>query len=231
MKRSQLWPSGLYRSLCFFLCLSLLIPVDALYFYIDSNSPKCFYEELPKDTLVVGNYKAEQFDANLNGYINHQDLMIHIFVDEVFDNDHRIVSQRGVSSGKFTFIAHEAGDHKICFQPTHATSGGLIIGGQSMGTVKLTLDLAIGESSAIESSDKGKIQGIVQKVKDLNARLQDIRREQVFQREREAEFRDQSEATNARVVRWTLVQLVVLGVTCAWQLSHLRAFFIKQKLT
>ena len=49
--------------------------------------------------------------------------------------------------------------------------------------------------------------------------------------EREAEFRDQSETTNARVVRWTLLQLIVLGVTCAWQLSHLRAFFIKQKLT
>ncbi len=49
--------------------------------------------------------------------------------------------------------------------------------------------------------------------------------------EREAEFRDQSEHTNSRVVRWTLIQLAVLGVTCAWQLSHLRAFFIKQKLT
>jgi hypothetical protein len=49
--------------------------------------------------------------------------------------------------------------------------------------------------------------------------------------EREAEFRDQSEATNAKIVRWTLIQLCVLGVTCAWQLSHLRAFFIKQKLT
>jgi hypothetical protein len=49
--------------------------------------------------------------------------------------------------------------------------------------------------------------------------------------EREAEFRDQSEHTNSRVVRWTLIQLVILGVTCVWQLSHLRAFFIKQKLT
>jgi hypothetical protein len=49
--------------------------------------------------------------------------------------------------------------------------------------------------------------------------------------EREAEFRDQSESTNARVVRWILIQLTVLGVTCAWQLSHLRSFFIKQKLT
>jgi len=68
-------------------------------------------------------------------------------------------------------------------------------------------------------------------VRDLNARLQDVRREQVFQREREMEFRDQSESVNGRVVRWTLIQMAVLGVTCAWQLSYLRAFFIKQKLT
>lgn len=40
----------------------------------------------------------------------------------------------------------------------------------------------IGETSAIESTDKGKVDALVQKVRDLNARLQDIRREQVFQR-------------------------------------------------
>jgi len=91
--------------------------------------------------------------------------------------------------------------------------------------------MVVGATSNIESTDHGKIQDMVSKVRDLQGRLQDIRREQVFQREREAEFRDQSETTNARVVRWTLVQLAVLGVTCAWQLSHLRAFFIKQKLT
>jgi hypothetical protein len=51
-----------------------------------------------------------------------------------------------------------------------------------MGGIKLTLDMAIGETSQIESDDKGKINDIVQKVKDLNGRLQDIRREQVFQR-------------------------------------------------
>lgn len=40
----------------------------------------------------------------------------------------------------------------------------------------------IGETNQIESSDKGKIQDITSRVKDLNARLADIRREQVFQR-------------------------------------------------
>lgn len=48
--------------------------------------------------------------------------------------------------------------------------------------MRLTLDLAIGETSAIESTDKGKLSEIAQKVRDLNGRLQDIRREQVFQR-------------------------------------------------
>ena len=50
------------------------------------------------------------------------------------------------------------------------------------GAIKFTLDLAIGETSSIESTDKGKIDDIVQKVRDLNSRLQDIKREQVFQR-------------------------------------------------
>lgn len=42
--------------------------------------------------------------------------------------------------------------------------------------------MAIGETSKIESDDKGKIETIVGKVKELNGRLVDIRREQVFQR-------------------------------------------------
>jgi len=50
------------------------------------------------------------------------------------------------------------------------------------GAIKFSLDLAIGETSNIESTDKGKLDDIVQKVRDLNGRLQDIKREQVFQR-------------------------------------------------
>ncbi|KAH7356521.1 emp24/gp25L/p24 family/GOLD-domain-containing protein [Rhexocercosporidium sp. MPI-PUGE-AT-0058] len=221
------------RSIIPLLSLSaLLVPVQSLYFYIEGTTPKCFFEELPKDTLVVGHFSAEEFDADRKTWTKHDQLNILITVDEVFDNDHRVVNQKGSASGRFTFSAADSGDHKICFTPSSAAvNNGWLSGLTPLGGVRLTLDLAIGETSQIESTDKGKIQDIVKRVKDLNGRLQDIRREQVFQREREAEFRDQSETTNARVVRWTLVQLVVLGITCAWQLSHLRSFFIKQKLT
>lgn len=156
---------------------------------------------------------------------------IMITVDETFDNDHRIVTQRGSSTGKFTFSAADSGDHRLCFTPTNVPSSrGYLFSGSEAGGIKLELDMAIGATSQIESSDKSKLGEVVQKMKDINARLADIRREQVFQREREMEFRDQSESVNARVVRWTLIQLAVLGVTCAWQLSYLRAFFVKQKL-
>lgn len=66
--------------------------------------------------------------------------------------------------------------------PSVPGGGGWLSGGLPVGGVKLLLDLAIGETSQIESTDKSKILDIVQKVKDLNGRLQDIRREQVFQR-------------------------------------------------
>lgn len=46
------------------------------------------------------------------------------------------------------------------------------------------LDLVIGETNEIESTDKGKLEDIATRVKDLNARLKDVRREQVFQRVR-----------------------------------------------
>ncbi|KAL4944923.1 hypothetical protein BDV06DRAFT_209912 [Aspergillus oleicola] len=225
--------SWLSSTLAVYAILCLSLPVNALYFYVDGRQTRCFYEELPKDTLVVGSYSSEVIDqtSNTGTYAVDPSLKMLITVDEVFDNDHRVVNKRDAHSGRFTFSAADPGNHKICLTPeTNAATGGWL-SGASAGAVRITLDMAIGETSKIESEDKGKMTDLVQRVKDLNSRLQDIRREQVFQREREAEFRDQSEATNSRVVRWTLMQLAVLSVACAWQLSHLRSFFIKQKLT
>lgn len=48
------WPGGLLQLFHILILLSLAIPTNALYFYIEGTTPKCFYEELPKDTMVVG---------------------------------------------------------------------------------------------------------------------------------------------------------------------------------
>jgi p24 family protein alpha len=61
-----------------------LIPVQSLYFYIEGTTPKCFYEELPKDTMVVGHYSAEEFNTDHNAYVKSDWLNIFISVDVRF---------------------------------------------------------------------------------------------------------------------------------------------------
>ena len=162
--------------------LALGTVAQALYFYVDGTAPRCFVEELPKDTLVVGDYKAEEWDDKKKAWASHDGLNIYISVDEIFDKDHRVVSQRGNQEGRFTFTAADPGDHKLCFTPS-STSGRAAWQNtkNKNGGIRLHLDLAIGETSALDSKDN-KIDDIAGRVKDLNARLSDIRREQVFQR-------------------------------------------------
>lgn len=50
--------SWLSSTLAVYAILCLSIPANALYFYVDGRQTRCFYEELPKDTLVVGKYLA-----------------------------------------------------------------------------------------------------------------------------------------------------------------------------
>lgn len=47
-------PSSWLASLTLLTLLSILVPTNALYFYMDGRQSKCFYEDLPKDTLVAG---------------------------------------------------------------------------------------------------------------------------------------------------------------------------------
>ncbi|CEG19368.1 membrane trafficking protein [Ceraceosorus bombacis] len=93
------------------------------------------------------------------------------------------------------------------------------------------LDVVIGESKPDNSSrDRQHIVDLAGRVRMLNDRLRDIRKEQQFQREREADFRDLSELTNSRAIWWSAIQAVVLIATGVWQLRHLTVFFNEKKL-
>lgn len=70
------------RSILPLLSLSaLLVPVQSLYFYIDDARPKCFFEELPRDTLVVGHYSAEVYNDQRRVWEKPDSLQIQITVD------------------------------------------------------------------------------------------------------------------------------------------------------
>ena len=130
------------------------------------------------------------------------------------ESGHSVVRTRGPFDGKFTFTAHEAGDHSICLSPAGASAPNTHI--------KLYIDVVVGSTRPNIEQDRSHVSNLASKIRDLNNKLDEIRREQQYQREREASYRDLSEATNARAVWYSVLQIAVLVATCAWQLRHLR---------
>ncbi|RUS22497.1 emp24/gp25L/p24 family/GOLD-domain-containing protein [Endogone sp. FLAS-F59071] len=195
---------------------------NALYFYLEGSEQKCFIEELPKDTMVISVYKAEEWSDLQNQWIENPTTGIRITIDEL-PQGHRLSNQMGASSGRFTFTSTESGDHAICLSSNNSAWF-------SSARTRLHLDMDIGDPTDATQDHKEALGDLAQRVRDLNTRVHEIRREQAYQREREAEFRDQSESTNSRVVWWTIAQIVVLGVTCLWQMRHLKGFFEAKKL-
>ncbi|KAI9227177.1 MAG: emp24/gp25L/p24 family/GOLD-domain-containing protein [Piptocephalis tieghemiana] len=195
----------------------------SLHFYLHGTKPRCFIEELPKETLVVGHYKAEEWSETMQQYFASPQLGMQITVVEEVSR-HRVVNQKGTSDGDFSFTSAEPGRHTLCF--TTNTTGWF-----SDPIVRLTLDLLIGENGADPTEKKDeKISEMFWSIREINNKLVDAAKEQEYQREREEAFRDESERVNSRAVWYTILQMVVLGCTCAWQLNHLRAFFIAKKL-
>ncbi|CCH40774.1 putative secreted protein [Wickerhamomyces ciferrii] len=209
----------------FFCLLGLLSVANAFYFHVIGGERKCFYKELSQGTLLLGKYNVEVFDTQTNRFIaaDSSQLGLVLDIEEVFDNHHRVVHQKGSPSGEFTFTAIDTGEHRICFQP------------QSQGWLakvrtKIGVEFEIGDIETLDSKKNEHVQSLTGKVKVLNKKILNIRREQELTREREAKFRDESESVNSKAVNWTIIQLLVLGATCVWQINHLRSFFVKQKI-
>ncbi|KAI0343210.1 hypothetical protein BDW22DRAFT_1356814 [Trametopsis cervina] len=203
--------------------LLVAVTTNALHFYLDSNEKRCFLEEIPADTVVEGHYKALEWDERNAKYVENAGLGILVEVDELATG-HNVVKTRGPYDSRFTFTSHESGDHAICLST---------VAGNSWSTtthIRLYLDIVVGSTKPDREHDRSHVSELSAKLRDLNQKLEDIRREQQYQREREANYRDLSETTNSRTVWYSLAQIVVLVLTCAWQLRHLKRFFEDRKM-
>jgi len=205
--------------LCF---LFIASTANALHFYLDANEKRCFIEELPSDTVVEGHYNALEWSEAQQKYVDHPTLGIIVEIEEV-ESGHTVTKTKGPSEGRFTFTSHEAGDHSVCLS-TNYTSW------FSSTHIRLHLDVVVGTTKPDFDHDRGHITELSAKVRDLNMKLEDIRREQQYQREREADFRNLSESTNSRALWYSVIQIGILLGTCFWQLRHLKRFFEDRKM-
>lgn len=133
-------------------------------------------------------------------------------------------SQRSRPDGQFLFSSLDSGEHRLCLTPTYSDN-------RSGKKHRVYVDLAMGASTEyLDVRVTEKVDSLTMQVHGLTQKLQEIRSEQEQIRRKEEDFRDNSESTNSKVVKWFLIQLIVLLSACAYQLRHLKSFFVKQKI-
>jgi p24 family protein alpha len=128
--------------------------------------------------------------------------------------------------GRFVFTSQKAGEHSICISPNSTRWVG------EARQVRMDLRINVGEM-AIDYQEVAKKEHLGElglQLRRINDKIQDIHREQTYQRRREVEFRDTSESTCERVMWWSLFQMGVLVLGGLWSTLHLTAFFRQEKL-
>jgi len=94
------------------------------------------------------------------------------------------------------------------------------------------LDISIGEHAVDygQIAAKEKLNELQLRIRQLLDQIEQITKEQAYQRVREERFRQVSDSTNARVLWWSLGQTVILIFMGIWQMRHLKSFFEAKKL-
>jgi orotidine-5'-phosphate decarboxylase len=196
----------------------------ALYFHIGETEKKCFIEELPDETMVVGNYKVQAYDHNAKDYMPvSPGIGMHVEVTD--PEDKVILSRMYAAEGRFTFTSHSGGDHVICLNSNSSAWF-------SSGQLRVHLDINVGEHAVDyqQVQAKDKLTELQLRVRQLLDQVEQITKEQNYQRYREERFRQTSESTNQRVLWWSIAQTLILLVTGFWQMQHLKSFFEAKKL-
>ncbi|XP_076250673.1 transmembrane p24 trafficking protein eclair [Rhynchophorus ferrugineus] len=206
-------------------CLMLLIDISsALYFHIAETERKCFIEEIPDETNVIVNYKVELYDPRTGGFMpSSPGIGMHV---EIRDPDDKTILSRVYSSeGKISFTSHNPGEHVICL---YSNSSAWFGGSQ----LRVHLDIQVGEHAINygEVMQKEKLSQLQLRIRQLLDQVEQITKEQNYQRYREDRFRQTSESTNSRVLWWSITQTAVLIAMGAWQMKHLKSFFEAKKL-
>lgn len=207
------------------ICFSaFVLCTNALYFHIGETERKCFIEEIPDLTVVTGKYKLQLYDPKTGGFMDSSPgLGMHV---EVHDPDEKLILSRMYSSeGRFTFTSHTPGEHVVCL---YSNTTKWFSGSQ----LRVHFDILVGEH-AIDYVNVAKAEKLTElqlRVRQLLDQVEQITKEQNYQRYREERFRMTSESTNGRVLWWSIGQLAILVAMGFWQMRHLKSFFEAKKL-
>ncbi|KAL5982492.1 hypothetical protein ACLOJK_016565 [Asimina triloba] len=125
---------------------------------------------------------------------------------------------------QFAFTTTEAGNYLACFwlDPHLHPIGG--------ATINIDWKIGIAAKDWDSVAKKEKIEGVELELRKLEGAVEAIHENLLYLRSREAEMREVSETTNARVAWFSIMSLGVCIGASGFQLWYLKRYFQKKKL-
>ncbi|OMP01019.1 hypothetical protein COLO4_12211 [Corchorus olitorius] len=214
--------SALVWPIILLLCLTSnfnrnILPVaEAIWLTIPSSGTKCVSEEIQNNVVVLADYYV--IDENNPDHIP----TVSARVTSPYGNN--LHQNTNATHGQFAFTTSEAGNYLACFwkDGSHQQDAELTLG----------LDWRIGIAAKDWDSvaKKDKIEGVELVLRRLEGAVQAIHGNLIYLKDREAEMREVSERTNARVAWFSIMSLGVCIIVSLVQLWYLKRYFIKKKL-
>ncbi|XP_034860343.1 transmembrane emp24 domain-containing protein 11 [Mirounga leonina] len=198
----------------------------AFYFHVGEREEKCIMEDIPRDTLITVTFKIQQWD------IRRQDFLesapgLGMFVTVRTYNDEVLLSKLYGPQGRFYFTSHSPGEHIICLE---SNSTRLVSFGGSKLRIHLEVRVGRHNLDAAIAQAKDKVNEVSFKLEHLIEQIEQIVKEQNYQRDREENFRMISEDTNSNVLWWAFAQTLIFISIGIFQMKYLKDFFIAKKL-
>lgn len=169
---------------------------------VDAHSEECFFEEVEKGTAM-----GLVFETSEGGFL---DIDI-----KVLDPDGKIIYQgERESNGKFTFSASKTGVYTYCF--------GNQMSSMTPKTVMFNMEVGEPPSADHEEGDHNSLESMID---GLKSALKGVKHEQEYMTVRDRIHHDINEATNSRVVLWSVFEALVLITMTVGQVYYLKRFF------
>ncbi|XP_004847511.1 transmembrane emp24 domain-containing protein 11-like [Heterocephalus glaber] len=198
----------------------------SFYFHSEEREEKCIIQDIPSETLITGTFKIQQWDLDRHDFLEAAPglgmfVTITSYMEEV------LFSKLFGSQGTFYFTSYSPGEHIICLESNSTRL--MSFGGSRL---RIHLDIRVGEHDldAAIAQAKDKVNEVTFKLEHLIEQIEQILKEQNYQRDREENFRTTSEDTNGNVLWWALAQTFIFISVGIFQMKYLKDFFIAKKL-
>ncbi|WOL00454.1 transmembrane emp24 domain-containing protein p24delta3 [Canna indica] len=194
----------------------LLAPqVAAVWLNLPASGTKCVSEEIQPNVVVLADY-AVVHEGQAENLPTIAAKVTSPYGNTLHNKEH-------VTVGQFAFTTTEAGNYLACFWIDSVDKG--------VGT-SVSLDWRIGIAAKDWDSvaKKEKIEGVELELTKLEAAVEAIHENLLYLKTREAEMREVSERTNARVAWFSIISFGLCIAVSILQLLHLKSYFQKKKL-